>query len=392
MPVPSFARRVRAVHLTTAIAVLALALTVTACGSDNKSSSGGGASSATSSGGSSKLKKFEAKIDKDLAAASQKQTVTPPTSGPPAAKGKKVYVIACILAAEGCARESRTAVEAAKAIGWEVKLIDTGSVPAKMAAAVQQAIDAKADGIVVQAIDAKFIAGPLAKAKKAGIKMICFACINQNNLYDSTIPTEEDFFKHGYTLGEAMYKQTNGRPRLIFGYDASFGVTGVRKKGTEQFFKDCQAAGGDCKIVDTENFLVTELTTRVPGLAGAAARKYPDANAMWMSYDSAQPALTQGLRQAGVAASKIGLYGFDGNTNNLEAIRKGNYQVATMAGPFEWIGWAEIDGLNRMFQGEKPVDGVIRMKLMTKDNLPASNTWSGDIDFRPGYKKVWQVQ
>lgn len=393
MPVSSLFRRVRAVPLITAVAVVALALTVAACGSSDNSSSTTGASASTgTAAGSSKLKTFEAKIDKDLAEASQKQTVTPPSSGPAAAKGKSVYVIACILAAEGCAREARTAVEAAKAIGWNVKLIDTGSVPAKMAAAVQQAIDTKADGIVVEAIDAKFIAGPLGKAKAAGIKTICFACINQNNLYDSTIPLEQDFFKHGYTLGEEMYKQTNGRPRLVFMFDASFGVTDGRKKGTEQFFKDCQAAGGDCKVLGTENFLVTELTTRVPSLAGQAAKKYPDVNAMWMSYDSAQPAISQGLRQKGIPTSKIGLYGFDGNTNNLEAIRKGNYQVATMAGPFEWIGWAEIDGLNRMFQGQKPVDGVIRMKLMNKDNLPASNTWSGDVDYKPGYLKVWKGQ
>lgn len=396
MPVPSMFRRVRAVPLMTAIVAVALALTVAACGSDDDNGSKPTASttsaSGASGGGSDKLKAFEAKIDKDLAEASQEQTVTPPESGPAAAKGKSVYVIACILAAEGCARESRTAVEAAKAIGWNVKLIDTGSVPAKMASAVQQAIDTKADGIVVQAIDAKFIAGPLAKAKAAGIKSICFACINQDNLYDSTIPVEEDFFKHGYTLGEEMYKQTDGHPRLVFMFDASFGVTDGRKKGTEQFFKDCQAAGGDCKIEGTENFLVTELTTRVPSLAGQAATKHPDVNAMWMSYDSAQPAISQGLRQKGIATSKVGLYGFDGNTNNLEAIRKGTYQIATMAGPFEWIGWAEIDGLNRMFQGEKPVDGVIRMKLMNKDNLPGSNTWSGDVDYKSGYLKVWKGQ
>lgn len=387
MPVFRIAPRLRAHQTFAAIVALTVALAIAACGSSSSTSTGGSVTSG--GGGSAKLKPFQAKVDKDVAAATEGQGGTPPTSGPKAAPGKTVYVISCILAAEGCAREARQAMAAGKVIGWNMKLIDTGSVPAKMAAAVQQAIDARANGIVVEAIDAKFIAGPLAKAKAAGIKMVCFACVNQNNLYDHLIPSEQAFFNHGYTLGEEMYKQTNGHPRLIFGYDASFGVTGIRKQGTEKFFQDCQAAGGDCKVVDTENFLVTELTTRVPGLAATAVRKHPDANAIWMSYDSAQPAITQGLRQAGVSPKKIGLYGFDGNTNNLEAIRTGNYQVATMAGPFEWIGWEQIDSLNRLFQGQKPVDNVIQMKLMTKANLPASNTWSGDVDYQAAYKKVW---
>lgn len=370
------------------LCVVALAsLALVACGSDDEPEAGGTTGGSAAAGGADDLKAFEAKIDSDLAEAAERSS-TVPTDGPQAAPGKKVYVIACILAAEGCARESRTAVEAAKAIGWEVKLIDTGSVPAKMASAIQQAIDAKADGLIIQAIDAKFIAGPLGKAKDAGLKVVCFACVNQDGLVDHQIPTEEDFVADGYTLGQQMYKSTGGKPRLVFMFDASFGVTDGRKKGTEQFFEDCKAAGGDCEILGTENFLVTELTTRVPGLASQVARKHKDVNAIWMSYDSAGPAITQGLRTARVDPEEVGLYGFDGNTHNIDAIRDGNYQVATMAGPFEQIGWDEVDALNRMFQDQEP-QRTIKTRLLTADNLPEGNTFSGEEGFEDAYKQVW---
>ena len=374
-------------HRNAALALTAAAcILLTACG-------GSGASVDKSSGsGSQANAAFQKKVDAVVAERSAKITTTPPTTGPKAAAGKKVYVIACVMAAEGCARESRAAIEAGKAIGWETKLIDTQSLPDKMVAAVNQAIDDKADGIVFEAIDMKTLAAPIAKARKAGLKIVCFACRNQDGLADQTIPGEDSFVADGYALGAAMYKATNGHPKLIMMKDeASFGIVGFRVKGTEKFFADCKAAGGDCEIVQKIDFLVTELTTRVPQLATGAARKNPEANAIWMPYDSASSFITQGLRQAGVANGKIGLYGFDGNSANIKDIRDGNFQIASMAGPFEWAGWAEIDALNRLFQGEKPVNDIVKIRLITKDSLPANDNWSGDIDFKPGYLKAWGV-
>jgi ribose transport system substrate-binding protein len=380
-----------------AVSTAVLALTVTACGSSksSSSSSGGGAtassssSSGSSSSGSGKLAAFQAKVNSDLAKAAAPFPNTVPTTGPKAVAGKTVYDVSCTLAAEGCAREAREAIVAGQAIGWHMKLLDTGSVPATMAQDVQQAINNHAAGMAVQAIDSSLMSGPLKAAKAAGLKIVCFACTNSANVYDHLIPGEQAFYNAGYTIGEEMYKATNGHPHVIFMYDPSFGVTGWRKQGTEQFFKDCQAAGGDCKIDDTANFLVTELTTRVPGLASQEIRSHPDANAMWMSYDSAQPSIAQGLRSAGVSPSKVGLYGFDGNTNNIAAIRSGQYEVATMAGSFEWVGWDEIDSLNRLFAGQQPVNNVIGFRLITKANVPSSNVVPVPFDYQAAYKKIW---
>lgn len=337
------------------------------------------------------LAEFETKVGQIVTERSAEITDPPPAEGPEAAPGKKVYVIACIMAAEGCARESRTAMEAGEAIGWDMTLVDTGSLPDKMNAAVQQAIDDRADGIIVQAIDMQTLAAPLTKAKQAGIKIVCFACVNHEGIADQTIPSEESFFDDGYALGAAMYQATGGSPKLIVMKDESFGVVGIRHEGTVKFFEDCQAAGGDCEIVETLDFLVTELTTRVPQIAAGAVRQHPEANAIWMPYDSAGSFITQGLRQVNVAPGTVGLYGFDGNEANITAVRNGDYQMASMAGPFEWVGYAQVDGLNRLFQGEQPVDDVVKIRLVTPDSLPENDAWSGDIDFKPGYLKVWGV-
>lgn len=375
-------RRAQAMVVATGLGMAVLS----ACG-------GNSASVASDAGGGdpAKLAAFEAKVGKLVADRSAEVTSPPPTTGPQAAAGKKVYVIACVMAAEGCARESRGAVEAGKALGWDMTLVDTQSLPDKMNAAVQQAIDERADGIVVQAIDMTTLAAPIAKAKAAGIHVVCFACINKDGLADQTVPSEQSFYQDGYALGAAMYKQTGGHPRLVETIDNSFGVVGVRYQGLDKFFSDCEAAGGDCKVLERINFLVTELTTRVPQLAGQIFRQHPDVNAISMPYDSAESFMSQGLRQAGAVPGKVGLYGFDGNSAQIGQIRKGDFEVATMAGPFEWFGWAEIDALNRLFQGGTPVDDVVKIRLITKDSLPTDDNWSGDIDYKPGYLKVWGV-
>jgi ribose transport system substrate-binding protein len=228
-------------------------------------------------------------------------------------------------------------------------------------------------------------------AKAAGIKIICFACVNDDGLAAQVIPSAQSFYNDGYALAAQIYKNTNGHPRILIISNKEVGVIANRQRGTEQFVANCIAAGGDCKIVDTQYFLFANLTTSVTGLVASELQKYPDTNAVWMAFDSTFSFIQAGVTQAGIPKSKVGLYGFDGNRPNIADIRAGGYEKATMAGPFEWVGWAEIDGLNRLFHGQQPVNNVIVSRLITKDNLPPTDTYSGDVNFEPYYLKVWGV-
>ena len=387
---PASQRRFRGARIAVwpLVALTVASIVLSACSSSKSSKTASGGSK---SGSSASLAAFNTKVDQLIAKRSAAVTSLPPSSGPKVAKGKKVYIIACLQALEGCQRESKTAVEAGQAMGWSMKLIDTQSVPDKMNAAVQQAINDKVDGVAVEAIDMATLAGPLATAKSHGIKIVCFACVNSNSLADQVIPSSQSFYDDGYALAAQIYKNTNGHPRILLISNKEVGVIANRQRGTEQFVADCVAAGGDCKIVSTQYFLFADLQTRVAGLVSGSLRQHPDVNALWMAFDSTSSFMTEGVQQAGVPKSKIGLYGFDGNIPNIHDIRTGGYEVATMAGPFEWVGWAEMDALNRLFQSQQPVDNVVQSKLITKDNLPPTDTYSGDVDFKPAYLKDWGI-
>ena len=77
-----------------------------------------------------------------------------PTAGPKAAEGKTIVVLAADMKNGGILGVTTGIEEAAKKIGWTVKVLDgAGSVQSR-AAAVGQALALKPDGIVINGFDA----------------------------------------------------------------------------------------------------------------------------------------------------------------------------------------------------------------------------------------------
>jgi ribose transport system substrate-binding protein len=349
-------------------AALAIALTVgvAACGGSSSSSSSSTTSEASgepaeepttepaaeeaesSEGGGSSLSAFEEMAAKTTEEASATQTTKPPTTGPEGVPGKTVYVIPCYAAAEGCAGPANYALEAIKTLGWKGTMLDGGANPSKQAADVEQAIAAGADGIILEAIDAQIIQGPLQRAKAAGIPVVTFASVDQGHLFAQEIPTTEAFEEEGYALAAGMYGHSEHDLKLTMMTGTRAKVVGYRMKGTQKFVEECEAAGGECEINAEQNF-----------------------------------AESAGLTGTTFAGS------FDANASNVEHIREGGWQQFDSALAPEWIGYAEVDSLNRLFAGQEVVDEGVVPKLLTEENVPSEGTWNGDIDVAPLYEKVW---
>lgn len=389
----------------TAAAAVALLAAVTACSSSSKSSSpntSGGSDTSSSSGGSSasagSLKAFEAKVAADVTKAKATQTQSAPASGPKGAEGKTIIMVPPAGAStEGGYRTALAAQDAAKALGWKTLLINPEGDPSKMNAAVQKAIAIKADGIAIVSIDAGVVQNALNQAKKAGIKVVGSIAANSNGdtgIFQSLVPSLASGEQNGYVLGEETYLQTKGHIRAVELMDSEFGYVVARQKGWNKFIADCQAAGGDCKTLSTTNFLAADIQTKLPGLTAQTLRAHPDFNVLWSGFDSGLTFMIQGAQQAGLVSGKSFAVGFDGNTPNLDTIRKGGYERATVGLSTMWIGYAMIDNMNRLFAGQPTLTGDqegIKNKLLVKDNVPTSGPWWGDKDVRAEYWKVWGV-
>ena len=357
------------------------ALAAVGCGSSSKTTTN--TPSATSNGGSGKVAAFQQKINGDLAAAVATDPTRPPTSGPKAAAGKKVYLISCGNQLEGCARSARAAAAAASALGWSATSVDTQGDPTKAVAAIQQAIAAHANGIFIDAFDSNTIGSPVKQATAAGLKVAVINAVDTEHAFSDLLPPPSEFTHEGYLQGEELYHLTGGHLKLVIFSDDEFGVVKLRRLGTEQFISDCKAAGGDCQIVVKKPILAAQLATSVPSLAASIARTNPDANAFWAGYDAMPPFIIEGLKQAG-ASGKV-IIGFDANKANIGIIKSGGMQKASTVLPAEWESYAALDNLNRLFSGQPAVAWAAAARLVDPSH-PNPSTFT---DFAAAYRKLW---
>jgi len=70
-----------------------------------------------------------------------------PTSGPPAVSGKTIVYVAQTMTNPGVAGAANGVIEAGKAIGWTVRVIDGQGTPVGIQAAFSEAVDLKPSGM-----------------------------------------------------------------------------------------------------------------------------------------------------------------------------------------------------------------------------------------------------
>lgn len=376
--------------------IASAALVLTACaGPSNDASGGAGSETGSTSetrGAPTELAEFVTYAEGIASDAAAPQENTAPTEGPKIVAGKKIAVVPCSMAAEGCSRPANAAAEAAKIAGWQADILDPGGDPSKQAALIDQAVATGYDAVVLTAIDVQSVQASVEKAKDAGVLVGNFAASDaEPALLTTNVPGfPDDFFNAGYAMGAQMFIDQGSKDlKVAMLTGTEFGSIRERLAGTKAFIDDCAAAGGGCEILAEENFLVTDLATSLPGQTAAMVRSNPDANALWFGYDAGANFGIQGLEEAGLS---IDTYGFDANVANLQRIADGRGQLASAGSAMQWIGFGIIDNFNRVWNDEEVIDQGMKFKLLTKENLAADpDAWDGDVDVTDNYKKIWGV-
>src|SRR5947209_1060982 len=137
----------------------------------------------------------------------------------PAAKNKHIVVISAGQAASSSSVPSNAAVDAAKALGWQVDLYDAALMPSNYPGLVRQAIAANVDGIILDAIDCQTVKQPLQEAKDKHIAVVPIYAFDCNDsaaggeptgLYSANInfgpkAADPDAFSESYGADQANY-------------------------------------------------------------------------------------------------------------------------------------------------------------------------------------------
>jgi ribose transport system substrate-binding protein len=327
----------------------------------------------------------------------------PPSSAPKPQPGKNVWIISPGQIGESASIPTNAVKEAGELLGWKMTIFDGKLDPSSFPTGIRQAIAAKADGVILHAIDCSLVKQALVEARAANVKILAYYALDCDDpsikgqpLFHGSVNFGEQFGDYatltrswGAAKADWVIVKTRARAKVIsFKQDELLVVKYIRE-GFEQELAKCKT----CEIVKTVDFTLSDLGPKLQQKAQGALLQHPEANAIHVPYDSA---VLLGVSAALVESGRndsIEVIGGEGFPSNVQLIRDNKGQDAANAFPAAWTGYAAVDSLNSLFHGQRPQYSGLGWKLIDREhNLPPPGKgYEPQRDFRAAYKKAWGV-
>jgi len=323
-----------------------------------------------------------------------------PTTGPKA-QGKKLIVYASADQRNGGASGvGDGAQEAAKALGWDFRILDgQGSVPGRTSA-LTQAIALKPDGIILGTIDAAEQAPVIEQAVAAGIKVVGWhsgaAPGKVEGVPGVFTNITTDPLEVAKASGLYAVVDSGGTANVILFTDSIYAIATAKTNAEKDAVEGCKG----CKVLEVVDTPIGELSNNMGQIATSLLSKY---GKDWtysigvndLYFDFSAPSLqAAGVDPATGYPRQIAAG--DGSVPAFQRIRDKQYQLATVAEPLNLHGWQTIDELNRAFAGEESSGYVAHVHLFINSNIDADggdkNSFDPGNGYRDQYKKIWGVQ
>ncbi|HSV48100.1 MAG TPA: substrate-binding domain-containing protein [Ramlibacter sp.] len=341
-----------------------------------------------------------AHADDFLAAAKQKVAAATaaktkwdgPTTGPKALVDKTIVFVASDMRNGGVLGVSKGVEEAARSIGWKVRVLDgQGSVQGRTAA-FNQAIALKPAGILLGGFDAKEQATGVKAATESKIPVVGWHAAKEAGAVDGM------FFNvttHAQDVAEiaALHAvaTSNGKAGVVVFTDSAYAVAIAKSNAMAEIIKKC----GGCTLLGVEDTPLADTSNRMPQLTASLIQRH---GAKWthslgindLYFDFMGPT----LQSAGAVAKDLkNLSGGDGSESAYQRIRNSRFQAGTVPEPLNLHGWQMVDEVNRALAGQKPSGYSTPVHLVTADNIKGDggpkNSFDPDNGYRDAYKKIW---
>ena len=318
---------------------------------------------------------------------------TGPTTGPMAQPRKLVVYVSSDQRNGGPQGAGDGAQEAAKAIGWDFRILDgQGSVQGRTTA-LNQAIALKPHGIILGNVDTQEQAPVIRRIAMLGIRMVGWHIgPSPGPVTDPPVFTNVTTDPREVAKAAAMYAivDSNGTANVIHFKDSITTISTAKTNASEEVIKGC--AG--CKVLETEDTPMGDLANRMPSLTTSLLTKYGN---QWtyaiavndLYFDFSAPS----LQAAGVDAANgypRQISSGDGSVTAFQRIRQRRYQIGTVAEPLRLQGWMCIDELNRAFAGQPPSGFVPPPHLFIASNLDRDGGPNNFYEPENGYKDIYR--
>jgi ribose transport system substrate-binding protein len=386
-------QRLRALAVVAAVAAV---LSMAACSSSGSASSANGGTAASASAGSPAA---VTAADAAVAALKAGTYTQPPATGPRAVRGKTVWIVSCGQTTD-CAIEAQAIANAGQTLGWTTRVCD-GKEDQDNAygTCVEQAVSARASGIITLSVDCSVIKSALLEAKAAKIPVVNNMGFDCNETSPTSGPplftaevqpsaTVKTTTQWNLALGQAeaqwLISNGNGKAKVInlaFNGNSS-GI--VANQGIDSTLAKCSG----CSLYLVPETLQQVNPQDITSQLQSALLRHPDANSA-VCFVGAQFELggAQALKTSGRKIAAV----TSGSGPQLMDLVRSNLLTAVIATDYVWDGYASADTLNRVFAGAPIVPEGLGLQLVYPGHgVPATGSYQfPGINYRADYEKVW---
>jgi ribose transport system substrate-binding protein len=322
-----------------------------------------------------------------------------PTTGPAAQRIKKsVIYVSADQHNGGALGVGRAVAEAAKAIGWDFRLIDGQGTAAGRTAALTQAASLNPDGVILGTVDALEQAETIKQIAAKGIKIVGWhALAMPGPAAHSGIFTNIATNPNEVAKAAAMYAiaDSDGKAQVVIFTDSAYEIAIAKSNAIAETLRKCSG----CGVLAVDDTHLSEAAARMHQRTALMLQRH---GAKWthsigindLYFDFMLPSLLAAAIPGSGQPKNISAG--DGSETAFQRIRQVRYQVATVAEPLRLHGWQAIDELNRAFAGQKDSGYSTSVHLITAANIKydggTRNEYDPDNGYREAYKKIWKVK
>ena len=357
------------------------------------SGTGTGTSASGGSGGASQAKKLVSQEE-------QPPKFTGPTSkvNIAKAKGKTVYYVSLTEEIPALHEWGVVLGQQLQAAGVHIQKCDAKGSPDGITTCLTQALAAKPDMIVAQALDTKFIASYISRAKAQGIKFVTaqtgtpgLPTVSGDDAevtfdYPQVGRILADWFvaDSGCTKGGAADHHQHLQPAAVGGRGGRHPERG-------------QEAVPDLSMPSVQNVLIPDWPTKLSTTTRSLLTANPNLNYVLPLYDGMTIYMVPAINGILAAKSRVKVASFNATPVVIQnELVKQSPLAADVGGPNQWYGVALADQALRVLAGQPPVANEnVPLRLFTRDNVSSidpkkdESTWYGSVNPICEYHKLW---
>ena len=316
-----------------------------------------------------------------------------PKTGPKAATGKTLIYVAQTMQNGGVAGAEKGVEEAAKAIGWTVRVLDGQGTQAGMSSAMDQAVTLKADGIIIGGFDPATVKAGVDAAKAANIPVIGWHAAATSGpqpdlgLFSNVTTLRADVSKISADWAIVDSKGVGG---VVVFTDKSIPFAKGKSDEIVAELKTCSSM----KLLKYSDIPIgNDTSTRVQTETAALLAKFGKSWTQSISINGGLyvTPMAAALRAAGKKGTDCphNVGAGDGSPDEYQRIAAGQFQSVTVPEPLTMQGWQIVDEFNRAFASQKASGYVPVVHLVTKANVGTTTVWDPQNGYRTEYKKIW---